>query len=179
MNRLVLGAALALTILAIGLDARTATPTPTTFPSVAPSTVVLRPATTTPPTTAPTTTTSAPVALVGPDTPCQQWVPEMLEAGWPADRDILETALGIMWRESRCQPGADSGADHGLFQINRFWSSDKSNPPNWLAAQGIAQTHDDLFDPMTNLKAAWAIAQYSMDRNGVYFAPWTTWSAGS
>ena len=102
----------------------------------------------------------------------------MLEEGWPADREILETALGIMYRESRCQPDADSGPDHGLFQINRFWSSDRSNPPNWLAAQGIAQTHDELFDPRTNIRAALAIYKYSCERNGVdrCFAPWTTWS---
>ena len=102
----------------------------------------------------------------------------MLEEGWPADREILETALTIMWRESRCQPDADSGPDHGLFQINRFWSSDKSNPPNWLAAQGIAQSHDELFDPRTNIRAALAIYNYSCNRNGAdrCFAPWTTWS---
>ena len=90
----------------------------------------------------------------------------MLEEGWPADREILETALGIMYRESRCQPDADSGPDHGLFQINRFWSSDKSNPPNWLAAQGIANSHDELFDPRINIRAALAIYNYSCERNG-------------
>ena len=102
----------------------------------------------------------------------------MLEEGWPADREILETALGIMYRESRCQPDADSGPDHGLFQINRFWSSDRSNPPNWLAAQGIAANHDALFDPRINIRAALAIYNYSCERNGAdrCFAPWTTWS---
>ena len=126
---------------------------------------------------APTTTAYVP-ALVGPDTVCAEWAPMMLEEGWPADREILETALGIMWRESRCQPDADSGPDHGLFQINRFWSSDRSNPPNWLAAQGIANSHDELFNPRTNIRAALAIYNYSCERNGPdrCFAPWTTWS---
>jgi hypothetical protein len=130
-------------------------------------------------TTVPASTTTAYVpALVGPDTVCAEWAPMMLEEGWPADREILETALGIMWRESRCQPDADSGPDHGLFQVNVFWSSDRSNPPNWLAAQGIAQTHDELFDPRTNIRAALAIYNYSCERNGAdrCFAPWTTWS---
>ena len=125
-----------------------------------------------------TTTTAYVPALVGPDTVCAEWAPMMLEEGWPADREILETALTIMYRESRCQPDADSGPDHGLFQVNIFWSSDRSNPPNWLAAQGIAQNHDQLFDPRTNIRAALAIYRYSCERNGSdrCFAPWTTWS---
>jgi len=125
-----------------------------------------------------TTTTQPMIGLVGPDTPCDQWLPMMLGEGWPADKEVLETALWIMYLESRCQADANSGPDHGLFQINRFWSSDRSNPPNWLAAQGIAQTHDELFDPRTNIRAALAIYWYSCDRNGVdrCFAPWTTWS---
>ena len=57
---------------------------------------------------------------------------------------------------------ADSGPDHGLFQVNIFWSSDRSNPPNWLAAQGIAQSHDELFDPRINIRAALAILAREM-----------------
>lgn len=148
----------------------------------APNTVVITtpPATTTIVTTTtstvPAITTSTQPALLPPDHVCYEWLPQLLKAGWPADPDILATALTIMWRESRCQPDADSGPDHGLFQINRFWSSDRSNPPNWLAAQGIAPNHDALFDPMTNIRAAWAIYQYSLARNGDGFLPWTTYS---
>ena len=161
--------------------APTAIQTPTVAIQPVPPTVTTTSTSTTTSTTTtvPATTTTAYVpALVGPDTVCSEWAPMMLEEGWPADREILETALGIMYRESRCQPDADSGPDHGLFQINRFWSSDRSNPPNWLAAQGIAQTHDELFDPRTNIRAALAIYNYSCNRNGAdrCFAPWTTWS---
>jgi hypothetical protein len=135
-------------------------------------------ATTTTSTTTSTTTPKPMIGLVGPDTPCQEWLPMMLEEGWAPDKEMLETALYIMYRESRCQPDADSGPDHGLFQVNVFWTSDRSNPPNWLAAQGIAQTHDQLFDPRTNIRAALAIYNYSCNRNGAdrCFAPWTTWS---
>ena len=133
-------------------------------------------ATTTTSSTSTTTTTQPMIGLVGPDTPCDQWLPMMLEEGWPADKELLETALWIMWRESRCLPEADSGPDHGLFQISRFWSSDRSNPPNWLASKGIAQTHDDLFDPRINIRAALAIYFYSLERNGDGFLPWTTYS---
>jgi len=83
-----------------------------------------------------------------------------------------------MWRESRCQADADSGPDHCAFQINAFWSSDKSNPPNWLASKGIANTHAELLtDPVKCVKAALAIYQYSVERNGDGFLPWVTYSA--
>ena len=184
--RLAIGAicALAVAIAWMGPDSE---PTVTVAPKARQTSIVaLKPTPPTVTTTSIVTTTTVPAsttttyvpALVGPDTVCSEWAPMMLEEGWPADREILETALGIMYRESRCQPDADSGPDHGLFQINRFWSSDRSNPPNWLAAQGIAQTHDELFDPRTNIRAALAIYNYSCERNGVdrCFAPWTTWS---
>ena len=145
-------------------------------PAVTYVTITEPPATTTSTTSTSTTTTTWAPALLPPDHVCYDWLPLVLEAGWPADPDILATALTIMWRESRCQPDADSGPDHGLFQINRFWSSDQSNPPNWLNAQGIAPNHDALFDPLTNARAAWAIYQYSEARNGDGFLPWTTYS---
>lgn len=174
--------ALALTIAFLGPAPQDDTSVPQTAPqtsivtitTTAPSTTT---STTTSTTSTTTTTTWAP-AVVGPDIVCSEWAPMMLDEGWPADREILETALSIMYRESRCIPTVDSGPDHGLFQINRFWISDRSNPPYWLAAMGIAQTHDDLFDPRTNIRAALAIYNYSCEHNGPdqCFAPWTTWS---
>jgi hypothetical protein len=180
-TRLALGLALA----AFALVVWPSGPEPQVQPvDTAPNTVVITrsivtttttTSTTSIPTTVPAPTTTAYVGVPA-DHVCYEWLPAMLEAGWPRDPDILATALTIMWRESRCQPDADSGPDHGLFQVNRFWSSDQSNPPNWLAAQGIAPNHDALFDPMTNIRAALAIYQYSLDRNGDGFLPWTTYS---
>ena len=184
--RLAIGAICALAV-AIAWMGPQSEPTPSVAPTAPQTSIVtLAPTpptvtTTTQATTTSTTSTSTTqpmIGLVGPDTPCQEWLPMMLEEGWAPDKEMLETALYIMYRESRCQPDADSGPDHGLFQINRFWSSDRSNPPNWLAAQGIAQSHDELFDPRTNIRAALAIYNYSCERNGAdrCFAPWTTWS---
>ena len=165
-----------------------ASETPPAPATAAPISVVIQPvrstvtetsttSTTSTSTTVPaTTTTTFTPALLPVDHVCYEWLPTMLKAGWPADPDILATALTIMWRESRCQPSADSGPDHGLFQINRFWSSNQSNPPNWLAAQGVAPNHDALFDPATNIAAALAIYRYSEVRNGDGFLPWTTYS---
>ena len=156
------------------IDAEQPLPVATEPPPTVTYVTITEPPTTTSTSTT-TTTTWAPV-LVPVDHVCYDWLPQLLEAGWPADPDILATALTIMWRESRCQPDADSGPDHGLFQINRFWSSNQSNPPNWLAAQGVAPNHDALFDPATNIAAALAIYRYSETRNGDGFLPWTTYS---
>ena len=128
-------------------------------------------------TTSSTTTTTFVPALLPVDHVCYDWLPMLLEAGWPADPDILATALTIMWRESRCQADADSGPDHCAFQINAFWSSQGSNPPNWLKAHGIADTHAELLtDPMKCVRAALAIYHYSLERHGDGFLPWTTYS---
>jgi hypothetical protein len=143
-------------------------PRPSQAPIVA---TVPKPTTTTSSTTT-TTTSTLPPDLVKSSTPCQEWLPLMIEVGWPLDTKVLERALKIMYRESRCQPGADSGPDHGLFQINRFWSSSETNPPYWLAFYGIAADHDALFDPATNLRAALALYRYSLEQNGDGWHPW-------
>ena len=110
--RLAIGAicALAVAIAWMGPDSE---PTVTVAPTaIQTSIVALKP---TPPTVTttsivttttvpPTTTTTFPWALIAADHVCEEWGPMMLEEGWPADREILETALGIMYRESRCQP---------------------------------------------------------------------------
>jgi hypothetical protein len=145
-------------------------PTPPQTPTTA---TLPKPTTTTSTTTTTTTTTTTiPVDLVKASTPCQEWLPLLVEVGWPVDTKVLERALKIMWRESRCQPSADSGPDHGLFQINRFWSSTESNPDNWLAFYGIAPDHEALFDPETNIRAALALYFYSFEQNGDGWHPW-------
>lgn len=159
-------------------------PTPV---STAPITVEIKPVTftdtsivttTSTTTTVPATTTTTFVpALLPVDHVCYDWLPLLLEHGWPAEPDILGTALTIMWRESRCQPDADSGPDHGLFQINRYWCRPSKYTPNgWLQDRGIVIDCDSLFDPATNVQAALAIWHYSEDRNGDGFLPWTTYS---
>jgi hypothetical protein len=142
---------------------------PTSTTSSSTSTIVT---TTTVP---PTTTTTLPAIPV--DHVCYDWLPAMLEAGWPTDPDILATALTIMWRESRCTPTADSGPDHGLMQINRYWCKPSRYTANgWLQDRGLVTDCDSLFDPATNLRSALAIYHYSLDRNGDGFLPWTTYS---
>jgi len=112
------------------------------------------------------TTTIAPVVIVevSEDTECQMWLQTALEAGWPNDRKILDRLGFIMWRESRCQPTADSGPDHGLTQINQIHSK-------WITDLGW--THEQMKDPALNLRFAWLL--YSgREANGQ--CGWTPWS---
>ena len=143
------------------------TPTPTSFPRV--TVVMLTPEQQTDRLAelAPSpTTTLAPVVIVevSDDTECQMWLQTALEAGWPNDRKILDRLGFIMWRESRCQPTADSGPDHGLTQINQIHSK-------WITDLGW--THEQMKDPLINLRFAWLL--YSgREANGQ--CGWTPWS---
>ena len=61
--------------------------------------------------------------LVDPTTPCRDWLPRAVDAGWPADREILEQLGRIIFRETRClnitwQDPKWNGKDHGLLQVN-------------------------------------------------------------
>jgi hypothetical protein len=112
------------------------------------------------------TTTIAPVVIVevSDDTECQQWLQTALQAGWPNDRTILDRLGFIMWRESRCQPDADSGPDHGLTQINQIHTQ-------WITDLGW--TLEEMKDPAKNLRFAWLL--YSgREANGQ--CGWTPWS---
>jgi len=118
------------------------------------------------------TTTTIPVALVDPFSPCQEWVPLALQAGWPRDREVIERLVNIMWRESRCQPSAYNAGDphggsYGLLQVNGYWcTSSKYHPNGWLQDQGVLDDCSKLYDPATNLLAAWLMYSYSVQRNG-------------
>ena len=143
------------------------TPTPTSFPRV--TVVMLTPEqqvdrlaelTTT------TTTTLAPVVIVevSEATECQQWLQTALIAGWPNDRKILDRLGFICWRESRGIPDADSGPDHGLMQINQIHTK-------WI--NDLGWTHEQMKDPLINLRFAWLL--YSgREANGQ--CGWTPWS---
>lgn len=182
-TRLALGvAAVVALFIAFGQPSSTI-PTPATAPNTVivtapPSTTstTTEPSTTTSSSTSTTTTTTLP-ALLPVDHVCYEWLPLLIETGWPTDPDILATALTIMWRESRCDPLADSGPDHGLFQINRYWCKPSRYTANgWLQDRQLVVDCDSLFDPATNAASALAIWHYSEDKNGDGFLPWTTYS---
>jgi hypothetical protein len=117
-------------------------------------------------------------ALVGPDTPCQEWLPLAIQVGWPKDREVAEKLLSVMWRESRCQPGAinqkdPNGGSLGLLQINKFWCKpNQYTVHGYLQEAGVLSDCAELYDPAVNLTAAAAIYNYSVDRNGNGWHPW-------
>lgn len=130
-------------------------------------------------TQAPTTTTS--VYIIPPMARCGQWWVLALEAGWQEEE--LETLDYIMWRESRCQPEAhnttlnrDGSTDIGLTQVNdRSWCLPTRWYPNgYLQTIGVLANVgcEELFDPLTNLRAAKAIHDYAKETSNDGFSPW-------
>ena len=115
-------------------------------------------------TTAPSTSV---VPLVGPDTPCQEWVPEAVEASWPADRQVLETLMSVMWRESRCLPGAinPNSPDHGLLQVNEVHRAYVEQI--WGIPFEVA-----MADPTKNLHFAWLLYSELEASGRCGWAPW-------
>ena len=158
-----------------------AEPPTTTLPvveRVTPIRVVPLPPETTTTTTSTTTTTTVVAPLVAPDTPCQEWVPEALDAGWPADREIMERMMVIMHRESRCITDAFKEDDPnsgsiGLLQINTFWCEPRwAGDPGWLQLEGVLSSCQELYHGPTNLAAGAAIFYYGVDRYGTGWTPW-------
>jgi hypothetical protein len=54
------------------------------------------------------------------------------------------------------------GGSAGLSQLNYFWAKpSKYWPEGWLQAHGVLRDKEELFDPLVNLTAAYAIWQNS------------------
>lgn len=124
----------------------------------------------TPPTTSTTTTTLPPVEI-DPATPCQQWLPLLLDVGWPRDPAVLQRALRIMYRESRCLPDACSESDSG--RICRDWGLFQINDYSWrTTVEAHGYRIEELWNPAVNARFALWLYHYSLDRNGDGFGPW-------
>lgn len=128
-------------------------------------------------TTTPATTTTAASVIVRPTTPsttdtsvadgakCSEWWATARQMGW-AD-DLLPVLDEVMWRESRCQPDATNGADHGLVQVN--WAT-------WRPlVESFGYTKADLYVPAINLLIGQRIYQAAVDSG--YRCPWSPWSS--
>jgi len=99
---------------------------------------------------------------------CPQHGPTILAAGFSSEH--VETVDSIIWRESRCLShvinttlNRDKSHDYGLTQINgRSWCErTRYYPDGYLQTVGVLDTCRDLLNPLTNLKAAYAIFTYS------------------
>lgn len=120
-----------------------------------------------PPPVPSTTTTTIPTG----DWNCPEWMSLALEAGWSVEE--LPRLDKTMFRESTCRNDAHNPNDpgtgsYGLMQINgaAWCDGSKYYPNGWLQDQSILYTCTDLYDPLTNLRAALAIWQ----RSG--WSPW-------
>lgn len=104
--------------------------------------------------------------------PCGEWLDASVQAGWPIE--LWPQQSFVMWRESRCRPFVRSKtSDSGLMQINDFWCKPSAyTARGWLQDQGVIQTCQDLMDPATNLRAAFLVFTYSLDRNQNGWNPW-------
>lgn len=94
---------------------------------------------------------------------CGVWFPLAIEQGWPDNPIVLKTLDRIMWRESRCQPAADSGPDHGLMQINQI-HSDYIEQLGW--------THEGMKDATANLRFAYLLWSGREEEGQCGWTPW-------
>jgi len=95
---------------------------------------------------------------------CGVWFPLAISQGWPDNPVVLKTLDRIMWRESRCQPDADSGPDHGLMQINQIHTK---------YIEQLGWTFEGMKDPTANLRFAYLLWS-GREENGE--CGWTPWS---
>lgn len=122
------------------------------------------------------TTTTTTTIFIASDALCPQWWETAKTAGWP--EELLPKLDRVIHRESTCRensynPNDPAGGSYGLTQINGYWCTvNKYNPSGWLQAQGILNSCQDLFDPVTNFRAAMALYMYSLNRHGCGWNPW-------
>jgi len=107
---------------------------------------------------------------------CPEYANAVAFVGFPSHE--RGTTLRVMHKESRCiytvfNAKDPNGGSIGLMQINMFWCKpSRYFKDGWLQTQGIVDDCKDLYNPLTNLKAAKAIWDYSVEHNGNGWEPW-------
>jgi len=99
------------------------------------------------------------------DAYCPEWWVPASAAGW--EPRLLPVLDEIIWRESRCLPGAVSSTnDYGLLQLN--WSAHGDG----YERAGLSR--DDLLDPVLNLALGWDmfVAHEEASEFWCGFSPW-------
>lgn len=93
-------------------------------------------------------------------------VQEMIRAVWP---DNLEArAIRIAFRESRYECCVRTWCCFGVMQVHKIHLA-------WLCPEYGICTTDQLYDPMTNVRAAYALYQREADtHHGYGWGPWET-----
>lgn len=104
---------------------------------------------------------------------CPQWRRLALRVGF-SDRDYNKLDY-IIWRESRCAPGAVNVNYHGRGMVTRDWGLTQVNDYSWitfLRNRNIVTKSTQLLKPKENLEAAKALYDYSKSFHG---DPWLQW----
>lgn len=126
-------------------------------------------------TTTTTTSTTTPASPL--DAACGQWWSLARDVGFTSDE--MSTLDRILYRESRCDTTQHNrtdpnGGSHGLTQINGFWCQpSRYYPLGYLQTVGVLRDCADLYDPVTNLRAAHALVAYS---RSVGLCSWSQWA---
>jgi len=100
---------------------------------------------------------------------CAEWAGLAFDVGWP--KGEIPRLLRIMFRESRCLPGACSVSDSG--RVCRDWGLMQINEYSWrrsVVGQGYVMS--DMWVPEHNLRFALWVFNYSLERNGDGWLPW-------
>jgi hypothetical protein len=124
-----------------------------------------------------TSTTMSSTVPIPPAARCPMWW--SLAAAEGFTNDEMGTLDRIMFRESRCDPLQTNLHDpntgsFGLTQINGFWCLPSRYYPNgYLQTVGVLSSCSDLYEPQTNLRAAFALVEYS---RSVGIDQWSQWA---
>lgn len=107
---------------------------------------------------------------------CPQWFDLAMQYFPLSEWDTIDFLLS---RESRCDLQAFNPHDsngkpsYSLFQINAFWCSPNKNyATGFLQEHGILATCAELFDPVTQFRAARAIYVEGLVRHGKGWRSW-------
>ena len=124
---------------------------------------------------APAVTTST--VPIPPAARCPMWWSLAVQQGF--DIDDMQTLDRIIYRESRCDTTQHNaydpnGGSHGLTQINGFWCKpSRYYPLGYLQTMQILHTCDELYEPSVNLRAAFALVEYSRSEG---LDAWSQWA---
>lgn len=112
-------------------------------------------------------------AVAKPKLLCPQWKKLALRVGF-SSRDYGRLDY-IIWRESRCAPRAVNTNFHRDGLVTRDWGLTQVNDFSWitfLRNRKIVTKSAQLLNPKSNLRAAYALYDYSKETHG---NPWLQW----
>jgi hypothetical protein len=103
---------------------------------------------------------------------CKEFAGLALDVGWqPTD---IPQLLAIMFRESRCIPEACSIPDRPELRRCRDWGLMQINDYSWKSTvRGLGWEMEDMWTPADNLAFSLWLFNYSEERNGCGWQPWS------